>query len=38
MAIEKKFPKAPIDVIYNALSLIQKWSILLREKDHADVL
>jgi hypothetical protein len=31
MAIEKHFPKAPTDVIYDALSLMQKWSIMLKE-------
>jgi len=31
MAIEKHFPKAPTDVIYAALSLMQKWSIMLKE-------
>ena len=33
MAIEKRFPKAPTDVIYVALSLMQKWSIMLKEGD-----
>ena len=33
MAIEKCFPKAPTDVIYIALSLMQKWSVLLKEED-----
>jgi hypothetical protein len=33
MAIEKKFPKAPSDVIYVAISFMQKWSHLLKEKD-----
>jgi hypothetical protein len=37
-AIEKKVPKAPIDVIYNALSFIQRWSVLLREKDQVRIL
>ena len=31
MAIEKKLPKAPTNVMHIALSLLQKWSILLRE-------
>jgi hypothetical protein len=31
MVIEKHFPKAPTDVIYVALSLMQKWSIMLKE-------
>lgn len=33
MAIEKHFPKAPSDVMYVAISLLQKWSLLLKEKD-----
>jgi hypothetical protein len=33
MAIEKVFPKAPSDVIYVVISLMQKWSHLLRGKD-----
>jgi hypothetical protein len=32
MAIEKRFPKAPNDVIYVALTLMQKWT-LLKEVD-----
>lgn len=31
MAIEKRFPKSPTDVLYTALSLLQKWSVLLKE-------
>ena len=38
IAIEKKFPKAPIDVIYSAMFLIQKWSVLLREKDQKQIM
>ena len=33
MAIERSFPKAPSDVIYAAVSLMQKWSLLPKEKD-----
>jgi CRISPR/Cas system-associated protein Cas7 (RAMP superfamily) len=33
MAIEKSFVKASTDVIYVAVSLLQRWSILLKEKD-----
>jgi len=33
MAIEKVFPKMPSDVLYGALSLLQKWMILLKEDD-----
>jgi len=32
MAIEKSFPKTPTDV-YNAISLMRKWSALLKEED-----
>jgi len=31
MAIDKKFPKLPTDVIYTALSLLQNWSVKLKE-------
>jgi hypothetical protein len=33
MAVEKKVPRAPSYVIYTALSLMQKWSFALKEKD-----
>jgi hypothetical protein len=33
MAISKMFPKSPSDVVYNALSSMQKWSAALKEKD-----
>lgn len=33
MAIEKKFPKAPTDVMHIGLSFLQKWAILLQEED-----
>ena len=33
MAIENVFPKAPTDVIYTAVSLMQRWCVLLKEKD-----
>jgi hypothetical protein len=33
MAIEKTFIKAPTDVVYVAVSLLQQWSTLLKEKD-----
>lgn len=33
MAIEKKFPKAPTAVVYSAVSLMQRWRILLKEGD-----
>lgn len=32
MAIEKRFPKVPTDVICMALSFLQKWSCLLKEE------
>jgi hypothetical protein len=31
--IEKYFPKAPTDVMYTAVSFMQKWSYLLKEED-----
>jgi len=37
MAINKKFPQALTDVMYIALSLLQKWSIKLKEKDQNQV-
>jgi hypothetical protein len=33
MAIEKRLPKALADMIYVALSLLQKWCIMLKEVD-----
>jgi hypothetical protein len=33
MAIEKKFPNSPFDIIHIALSFMQKWSVLLKEDD-----
>ena len=35
MSIEQKFPKTPTptDVVYLALSYLQKWSILLKDAD-----
>jgi len=33
MAIEHKYPKSPTDIIYVALSYLQKWSVLLKEAD-----
>lgn len=38
MAIDKKFLKATTDVIYIALSLLQRWSIRLKEKDQDQLL
>lgn len=37
MVIEKRFPKAPTDEIYVALSFLQKWSCLLKEEDRTRV-
>ena len=37
MAIEKSFVKTPTDVIYVAISLLQRWSVLLKEKDRERV-
>ena len=33
MAIERVFIKMPTDVIYVAISFLQRWSILLKEED-----
>jgi len=33
MAIQHQFPKSPSDIIYTAVSFMQKWSILLKEAD-----
>jgi DNA-directed RNA polymerase specialized sigma54-like protein len=33
MAIDKKYPKTPTDVIFIALSFQQKWSASHKEKD-----
>jgi hypothetical protein len=33
VAIDKMFPKAPTDVIYVAISMMQIWSVKLKEKD-----
>jgi len=33
MAIEHKFPKSPSDIMYLALSYLQKWAVLLKEED-----
>jgi len=38
MAIENKFPKAPSDIIYVALSFLQKWSVLLKEEGRQRIL
>lgn len=38
MAIEHKFPKSPSDIIYIALSFMQKWSLLLKEDDRQRIL
>ena len=37
MAIEKSFLKAPTDVLYRAVLLMQRWSVLLKEKDKEHV-
>jgi hypothetical protein len=37
MAIEKRSARAPTDVVYVALTLLQKWSIiLLKELDGSE--
>jgi ABC-type Mn2+/Zn2+ transport system ATPase subunit len=37
MAIEKKLPKTPTDVVYVALSLLQKWIVMLKEADREHI-
>jgi CRISPR/Cas system-associated exonuclease Cas4 (RecB family) len=37
MATEKSFIKSPTDVIYVATSFLQRWSVLLKEKDRERV-
>jgi hypothetical protein len=37
MAIEKSFIKSPTDVIYFTISLMQRWSMLLKEEDKEHV-
>jgi len=37
MAIQHEFPKYPSNIIYSALTFMQKWSILLKEDDWARV-
>lgn len=38
MAIEKRVPKAPADIIFVALSWLQKWCIMLKEADRERIL
>jgi len=33
MAIERIFPNNPIDILYNAISFMQKWLRLLKQSD-----
>jgi hypothetical protein len=37
MTIERNFIKAPIDVLYTAISFLQRWSICLEEEDREQV-
>ena len=37
MAIERKYPKLPSDIIYVALSYLQKWNVLLKEEDRQQI-
>jgi hypothetical protein len=37
MAIEKCYPKAPTNILYDALSLLQRWSLLLKVIDKEKV-
>jgi hypothetical protein len=31
--MEKRFPKSPHEILYNAISFLQKWKSLLKQKD-----
>lgn len=33
MMIEKKFPKEPTEVLFCGLSFLQKWEVMLKDKD-----
>lgn len=33
MAIEKKFPKNPLDIIRSCINFVQRWSPMLKEPD-----
>ena len=33
MSTESKFPKNPSDIMYIALTFMQKWSLLLKDED-----
>ena len=37
MAIEKCYPKTPADILYDTLSLLQRWSLLLKAIDKEKV-
>jgi hypothetical protein len=37
MAIEHKYPKTPSDIIYVALSYLEKWRVLLKEDDRQQI-
>lgn len=37
MTIEKSFIKAPTDVLYTAISFLQRWCVYLKEKDREQV-
>ena len=37
MAIEKQFPKQPIAVIFKSISCLQRWSLLLKEKERQEL-
>jgi membrane protein required for beta-lactamase induction len=37
MAIEHKYPKTPSDIIYVALSYMEKWRVLLKEDDRQQI-
>jgi hypothetical protein len=37
MAIEKSFPKTPLEVIWSGISFVQKWRLLLNEAEQTEI-
>jgi hypothetical protein len=37
MAIEKRFPTSPLDVIWSGIIFVQKWSVLLKEPEQEQI-
>lgn len=34
LVFENKLVKSPLQVVFKSISLMQRWKVLLREKDH----